>query len=85
VNQQKVEIIRELERQILPLQGFTPLKGNINPIGLGQIESALPNNIFPRGAIHKCITSTTEASTASVGFIAGVIGNSKKAQAHFCG
>lgn len=72
--QHKSDIIRQLERDILPLQGFTPLPQNAAKLGLGQIEKAFPNNIFPSGAMHECISTSLGETAATAGFVAGVIG-----------
>lgn len=72
--QHKSDIIRQLERDILPLQGFTALPHKAAHIGLGQIENAFPNNVFPSGAMHECISMAPEETAATAGFIAGIIG-----------
>lgn len=70
--QHKSDIIRELERNILPLQGFTALPQHAAPIGLGSIEGAFPNHVFPSGAMHECISAIPEESAATASFIAGL-------------
>lgn len=70
---QKTDIIRQLERHILPLQGFKPLAGTAARIGLGAIEDAFPNGCFPTGAVHECVSICSENSAATGGFIAGIL------------
>ncbi|MNY35936.1 hypothetical protein D3C86_1703800 [compost metagenome] len=44
-----------------------------NAIGLGRIESAFPNGVFPRKAIHEFIAEFPEHSATSNGFIGGLL------------
>jgi len=70
----KKSIIEQLQKQILSLQGFVPApSGTSGLFGLGPIESAFPNGIFPVGAIHEFISSSKEQMAASEGFIAGLL------------
>ena len=71
----KDEIIRQLRKDILSLQGFRPslISQNLH-IGLGTIEMAFPNGIFPTGAIHEFISPGSEEAAATNGFISGIIG-----------
>lgn len=70
----KADIIAQLQRDILPLQGFKTTVGNPMPdIGLGPIKKAFPNNTFPVGAVHEFISSAPEDAAASKGFISGII------------
>lgn len=71
--QQKADIIRQLQRDILPLQGYKPLPGTAKHIGLGLMEKAFPNGIFPIWAIHECITNTPEEGAATAGFMSGLL------------
>jgi len=73
VVQQKTDIIRQLEKDILPLQGFKPPAGNVTRIGLGAIEYAFPNTVFPTGALHEMLYTGNEAFSATGGFIAAVL------------
>ena len=70
----KAHIIAQLEKEILPLQGFKPMsKDKGVDIELGPINTAFPNEIFPLGAIHEFICAATEDISASCGFIAGIL------------
>lgn len=69
----KKEIVAHLQREILLLQGFKPTLATDQPIGLGAIEAAFPNSVFPTGAIHEFICTIPEVAAASQGFIAGVL------------
>ena len=70
----KQHIINKLRQDILLLEGFKqPSAGEINSIGLGTIESAFPNGVFPIGAIHEMICPTPEHLAAGTGFMAGIL------------
>ena len=75
MNTIKADIIAQLQKEILSLQGFKSiLHNNVADIALGPITNAFPNATFPFGAIHEFIGSTTEDVTSAAGFIAGIIG-----------
>ncbi len=70
----KSDIIAQLQRDMLPLQGVRSLLKNTGlDAGLGPIKYAFPGNSFPLGAIHEFIAVNPETATASCGFISGII------------
>lgn len=69
----KRELIDKLQQDILLWQGFKPQGAAAEAIGLGEIENAFPNGVFPKKAIHEFITVQQEHSAASDGFIAGLL------------
>jgi protein ImuA len=70
----KADIIAQLQRDILPLQGFRPaLKNTALDAGLGPIKNAFPNASFPIGAMHEFISTGIEDAAATSGFVAGLI------------
>lgn len=70
----KADIIAQLQKEILPLQGFkTTLNSSSMDVGLGQIKNAFPNATFPLGAVHEFICSGSEEAAATIGFISGVL------------
>jgi protein ImuA len=70
----KAHIIAQLQKDILPLQGYKPVAGNIGfDAGLGFINKAFPNALFPLGAIHEFFCGGPEDVSASGGFIAGIV------------
>lgn len=70
----KKEIINQLQKEIHLLQGFKPvLTGVRGSVGLGLIESAFPNSVFPKNAIHEFLTLAPENAAACNGFIAGIL------------
>jgi len=68
----KANIIAQLQREILPLQGFKPIS-EMMALGLGAIEKAFPTNSFPLGAVHEFLCPDAEAVSASGGFITSVL------------
>jgi len=70
----KADIIAQLQRDILPLQGFKiASKNTVLDAGLGPIKNAFPNASFPFGAIHEFISTGMEDAAATSGFVAGLI------------
>jgi protein ImuA len=71
----KEEILRQLYREILPLQGYKAVAGQARiDLGLGLIQAAFPNEIFPTGAIHDFITNDEEQDAATSAFVAALLG-----------
>jgi protein ImuA len=68
------KLVSKLQQEILLWQGFKPQVAAIgDSIGLGGIESAFPNGVFPKKAIHEFLTLVPEHAAASDGFIAGLL------------
>src|SRR5689334_12212074 len=67
-------IIEQLQKQIYGLQkgngrsSEQPLK-----IGLGEIESAFPDKVFPTGVVHELISYSSEEATCTSGFVSVVL------------
>lgn len=70
----KADIIAQLQRDILPLQGFKAIPGNMGvQVSLGQIKKAFPNHEFPLGAVHEFVSTNTENLAAGKSFICSII------------
>ncbi|HEY4286520.1 MAG TPA: Error-prone repair protein ImuA [Puia sp.] len=69
----KQEIIRELKRDLLLLQGFKSRPADAVDMGLGPISPAFPNQVFPTGAVHEFISDSSDSAVASVGFMSCLI------------
>ena len=70
----KTDIIAQLQRDILPLQGFKPVINNAGfDTGLGSIKFAFPGTVFPLGSMHEFICSGSAPVSASCGVIAGIL------------
>ena len=71
----KSNIIAQLQKEILPLQGYKPASDSLMyDTGLGPILHAFPNKKFPLGAVHEFICENKSGSAATSGFITGLIG-----------
>lgn len=74
MNTSKADILAQLQKDILPLQGYKHAAGNIGfDAGLGFIKHVFPNASFPLGAIHEFFCNGEEDVSASGGFIAGIV------------
>ncbi len=70
----KANIIAQLQKEILPLQGYKPTAKSVGfDGGLGFIKHAFPNASFPLRATHEFLCSGAEDVSASAGFIAGIL------------
>jgi protein ImuA len=70
----KEDIISQLKKDILLWEGFkVPIAGADDSFGLGPIEAAFPNGIFPVGAVHEFLTTEPEHAAATSGFIGGIL------------
>lgn len=71
----KNEIIRQLQKDILALQGFKRSSSSQNlKTGVSSIEAAFPEQVFPTGVIHEFLSYTREEAAATGGFIGGLLG-----------
>lgn len=70
----KADIIAQLQKDILPLQGFKPtMNGTTVDVGLGPLKHAFPNAVFPLGAVHEFCCTRAEDTAATSGFIAAIL------------
>src|SRR5215471_11920874 len=70
----KADILAQLRRDILPLQGIrSTLSIPHLDIGLGPLKYAFPNASFPLGVVHEFCYTRIEDATASCGFIAAIL------------
>lgn len=69
----KKDIIAQLRKDILPLQGLKIPPSNIPDLKLGFMEAAFPNNIFPTGAVHEFLSEGPEYDAATAGFVSGLL------------
>jgi len=70
----KANIIAQLKKDILPLQGFKSTWNSVALDGIPvAIKNAFPNAAFPLGAVHELIADSAENATATFGFIAGIL------------
>lgn len=69
----KRKLIGQLQKHLLRWQGFKPSENHPEGIGLGLVEKAFPNAVFPVGSIHEFIGATPEQTAATSGFIGGIL------------
>src|ERR1700749_3475297 len=70
----KSDVISRLRKDILRWEGFKPPQaGNADTFGLGVVESAFPNGVFPTAAIHELLCPTPEQAAATSGFMTGIL------------
>jgi len=70
----KKELIDRLQKNILQWEGYRqPPAGTQDLVGLGAVEAAFPNGVFPLGAVHELVCADTEQATACGGFVSGLL------------
>ncbi len=70
----KEDIISKLRRDIASWEGFRPSESNETiSVGLEAIENSFPNKTFPTAAIHEFISTCPEDTSATGGFITGIV------------
>lgn len=70
----KAEILARLKKEIQLLETNPASQTTaIVKTGLGLLEKAFPDNRFPLGTIHEFISSRPEESSATCGFISGIL------------
>jgi protein ImuA len=77
----KADIITQLKKELLALQGFRPLVHAHQQIDLGNINHSFPHSQFPLGVNHEFICNSKESLAASSGFIAGILSSMQKGPA----
>jgi len=75
----KKDIIAQLQKEILPLQGFKSLLNNtaLDTV-LGPIKNAFPDKSFPVGVVHEFIANTAENGTVTAAFISVLLNSLMK-------
>ena len=68
------QLISQLQKNILQWEGYKPPPlGMQDAVGLGAIEAAFPNGIFPVGYVHEMVCGNAEQAAAGGGFITGIL------------
>jgi len=74
MNTIRADIIAQLQKDILPLQGFKRRLGSATLDAFPDIiKNAFPNNEFPLGAVHEFISTGAEDAAATGGFVCGML------------
>jgi protein ImuA len=72
----KADIIAQLQKDILRLQGFRSAHSDFTPdVDLGPVKAAFPGAVFPTGAIHEFLCAAAENAAATAGFVSALAGN----------
>jgi protein ImuA len=70
----KSDIISRLQKNILQWEGYRPPPADTRElVGLGPVEAAFPNGVFPIGTVHELVCANTEQATACGGFVTGLV------------
>lgn len=72
VENEKQQIISQLRQNILLMQS-APAAVENKPLGLGPLEAAFPNKVFPRAALHEFVSTNPEGTAATSGFICSLL------------
>jgi len=79
----KTDIVRQLQQEVLSLQGFKAARGNQRlQTGLGAIEKAFPYGRFPAGAVHELLSYRQEHAAATNGFLSALAGRFMETGGH---
>ncbi|ADY51892.1 hypothetical protein Pedsa_1325 [Pseudopedobacter saltans DSM 12145] len=74
IREKQKEIISQLRKNILHLEGFRPEReDSCLRMGLGILEDAFPYGIFPRAAVHEFLCQEDEEAAASNAFLSVVL------------
>ncbi|MHB8207143.1 ImuA family protein [Mucilaginibacter sp.] len=70
----KQELIERLQKDILQWEGYKPPSvGMRSLVGLGPVEAAFPNGVFPVAAVHELVCGSAEQAAAGGGFVTGIL------------
>jgi protein ImuA len=73
INLSKTSIFKNLQTDILRLQGFKTIGNSTLDLGLGSITQSFPNGCFPLGAMHEFLSIRAEDVASTSGFISGLL------------
>jgi len=70
----KKEIISRLRKNLLQWEGYKPpVTGARSLVGLGPLEAAFPNGVFPVAAVHELVCGSSEQAAAGGGLVTGIL------------
>jgi len=67
------DIIEQLQREILSMQGLRDTGCNKVRLGIEPLEQAFPGKTFPVAAVHEFLSYAREEAAATSGFITGLL------------
>jgi protein ImuA len=70
----QAHIISELRKNLLQWEGYKPPVTDAHSlIGLGPLEAAFPNGVFPVAAVHELVCGSSEQAAAGGGLVTGIL------------
>jgi protein ImuA len=70
----KRELVKRLQKDILQWEGYKPPEtGTRGCLGLGPLEAAFPNGVFPQHCVHELVCASSEQAAASGGLVTGIL------------
>ncbi|MDB4927035.1 hypothetical protein [Mucilaginibacter sp.] len=70
----KNEIISQLRKNLLQWEGYKPpVTGTRSLVGVGPLEAAFPNGVFPVAAVHELVCGSSEQAAAGGGLVTGIL------------
>ena len=70
----KQQVISKLRQELLQWEGYkAPVAGQRDQLGIGPLEDAFPNRVFPKSCVHELVCASTEQAAASGGLVTGII------------
>ncbi|MFD2872030.1 ImuA family protein [Mucilaginibacter ximonensis] len=70
----KKDIVERLQKEILQWEGYKPpVAGQRDQLGLGPLENAFPNRVFPQHGVHELVCANAEQAAASGGLVTGIL------------
>ncbi|MFC0513532.1 ImuA family protein [Mucilaginibacter angelicae] len=70
----KQQVISKLKQDLLQWEGYkAPVAGQRGQLGLGPVENAFPNRVFPKSCVHELVCANTEQAAASAGLVTAII------------
>ncbi|MBK1441415.1 Error-prone repair protein ImuA [Parapedobacter sp. ISTM3] len=73
MKESKQEKVNRLKQDMLRWQGFVRPESHAARIGLGPVEDAFPNAVFPPYGVHEFISGGREEDAATSGFMGGLL------------
>jgi protein ImuA len=70
----KQQVISKLRQDLLLWEGYkAPASERREQLGLGPLENAFPNKVFPKSSVHELVCASSEQAAASGGLVTGIL------------
>jgi protein ImuA len=74
VMENRQQVISKLRQELLGWEGYKPpVAGRPDQLGLGPLEEAFPNGVFPVAAVHELVCGSSEQAAASGGLVTAIL------------